>query len=356
VKGYFVIARVLKIVIAPRRARMEMLIAISMILLAALQETRAALIPFPDFYISVETNDFLHRNKGEHGLSVHVHMAKDRENNRGKTSVDVNSFEFSAGVRAFNEDDRKMFLEASLAAKESREFAKTIVSPAFTPRQIETTFESRQVDGAWRVRVIRGDEVALFAPEEGDRLRNALAEAAAGQAWFESLLTAETLPEATQQARPPRSTGYYLVSKVGEVDARGFIYRVSLNSDPFRGDVSYRPSHTIEFGRDGSDWGSMGANWPEMLQHVAAGLEALKHNADYDFVAEDRKYHVQLNRETKEVDVTFARSDFFTNRTPVVGHVGAAQLQEINALIAEVPAHQAWFQQHEDLFFTHVTD
>jgi len=264
---------------------MKALSAIAIIFLATLSQARAELIPFPEFYVSVETNDFLGKDRAKNALSVTVRVAKDSENNRGRTSVDVNCYQFSAGVRGFDENDRKMFLATCLAAKEGREFASTIVSPAITPRHIETTFESRQVDGAWRVRVIREKEVALFDPEEGDRLRTALDEARAGEVWFQSLLTGETLPEPTEQSHPPRSAGYYVVSKIGEVDARGFIYRVSLNCDSFGGDVTYHAGHTIEFGRGGSDWGSMGGSWPELLQNVSAAFEALKQNLEYNFVA-----------------------------------------------------------------------
>jgi len=63
---------------------------------------------------------------------------------------------------------------------------------------------------------------------------------------------------------------------------------------------------------------------------------------------------VQLNGDTGEVDVTFARSDFFTDRSPVIGHVGETQLRQINVLIAEVPVREMWFKNHESLFFNHA--
>jgi hypothetical protein len=335
---------------------MKPLSLVAVILLVALSRLEGGVIPFPEFFVSVETNDFLHRENGKHSLCVTVHMSQGSEGKGPRTSIDVNSFELSAGIRAFDETDRKMLLDVFQVAKDGREQTRTIISPAFTPRQIETTFASLQVDGTWAVRVTRGKETVMFDPDEGDRLRSALEDAHAGQMWFERLLSGEVPPEISTEIHPPHAQGYYLVSKMGEVDARGFIYRISLNCDPHRKENGYYAEQTVEFGRNGEDWGTMGGRWSGLLEQVANGLAALNRGEPYAFMAEDRKYRLEANRETNQVDVIFARSEFFPNRTPVIGHIGAAELQKINGLLGEVANREAWFREHEALFFEPVHD
>jgi hypothetical protein len=323
------------------------------ILLVALSRLDGGVIPFPDVYVAVETSDFLHRENGKHGLSVTVHMSQGNQSKGPRTSIDVNSFDLSAGVRAFDEVDRKILLEVFHAAKDGRELTSTITSPAFTPRQIQTTFASVQVDGTWSVRVTRGKETVLFDPDEGSRLRSALEDAHAGQAWFDHLLSGEVAPEPSAEIHPPHARGYYLVSKMGEVDVRGFIYSISLNRDRHRNDNEYYAAQTVEFGTNGEISGTMGGPWSGLLEQVANGLAALNRDEPYAFVAEDRKYRVEANRETKQVDVTIARSEFFNDRTPLIGHFGAAELEKINGLLGEVTNREAWFKEHESLFFEH---
>jgi hypothetical protein len=271
--------------------------------------------------------------------------------------MEIDCYEFSAGIRGFNEDDQKLFLEACAAAKSGSEFKQTITSPTINPRTSETTFESTQINGAWRVRVTRGKEVAVFSPQEGDRLQSALEDAKAGAAWFESLLSDEALPEPSEERHPPHSNGYYLVSNIGKVDAGGFTYEVALRCDPYGGETEYRTGHTIAFGKNDQRLGSMGGEWVKsLLQQVSAALEALKSGSEYDFVPEDRKFRVHLNHETREADVTIAKSDFFPNRDPIVGHIGEAQFQRINTLLAEVPGREKWFREHESLFFSRPSE
>src|SRR5205809_511536 len=318
-----------------RSRRMKALKIITIILLAFLDQLRAEQIPFPEFYVSVQTNDFLNRPGKKTALSVSVQVGRFHDNPQGRIDIDVNCYEFDAGIRGFDDQDRRVFLQATSAAKEGKKFATTIVSPALTPRQIETRFESTQVNGAWLVRVIRGEQAAVFQPEEGERLAKALDEARAGEAWFQSLLRDPISPKPNQERHPPRSRGYYVDSKIGEVDGGDLTYQVALSCTSFRELPTYSTQHGISFRKNGERIGFMAGKWVEsLLQQISQGLDSLDQNADYSFIPDDRRYKVEANRQNGEVDVTIARGDFFTDRTPVIGHFGRAQLQQIGTLIA----------------------
>jgi hypothetical protein len=335
---------------------MKALRIVPIMVFAPLGQLSAQQIPFSQFYVSVETNDFLHRDGKKTALAVRVQVSKDSEIPQGKTSIDVNCLDFDPEVRVFDAEDRRVFLEATAAANEGREFGRTIVSPAIVPREIKTQFESKQIDGRYMVIVTRGEKRAFFDPVEGERLLHALDEATAGEAWFQSLLNDPTLPTPSQEKHPPRSRGYFLISQIGEVDASGLTYRVSLDGRSVDDSLSYSTGQMIAFSKNGRESGAIGGDWDELLKHVSKALGSLDQNRDYSFVSDDRRYKVEANRESGEVDVTVARSDFFTDRTPLVGHFGTAQLQQIQTLIAEAPAREGWFKEHEALFFTQASE
>jgi len=101
----------------------------------------------------------------------------------------------------------------------------------------------------------------------------------------------------------------------------------------------------------------MAGKWVEsLLQQISQGLDSLDQNADYSFIPDDRRYKVEANRQNGEVNVTIARGDFFTDRTPVIGHFGRAQLQQIGTLIADAPARENRFREHETLFFSRANE
>jgi hypothetical protein len=311
-----------------------------------------SLISFSDVYVSVDTNDFLNRPDKKTALCVKVNLSSYKERANVATGIHVDCYEFDSGFCGFDDRDREFFIQTAAAAKENRKFAADVVSPAIRPRQIETHFESKQIDGRYFVTVRRGEQTAKFEPEEGERLVNALRDAKAAESWYQSLLNEDTLPQPSEDKHPPHAKGYYVISRIGEVDLHGFMYEVSLDCNSFRGSIDYRTGHTIRFGKNGETTGTMGGDWSQLLQHISEALQSLKKNDDYDFIADDRKYHIQANRETGQVDVTVALSDFFPDRTPIVGHVSGGQLQAINDLIDEVPAREKWFKHHEAWFFT----
>lgn len=312
----------------------------------------AGLFPFPDTYLSVETNDWLNRPDRKNALHVDVCLSTHGEPDHPQTRVSVDCFAFDAGCRGFDERDQELFLEATKAAKERRDYVADVVSPAINPRQIPTHFESKQFGGNYFATVKRGQDTAKFEAEEGERLLTALRDAKAGAAWYEALLNDETLLEPSSEKHPPHAKGYHFSSRIGEVDMHGFIYEVALDCSSFRGAIEYNIGHTIAFGKNGRKTGTIGGNWGNLLQHVSEALHALNQRTDYDFVPDDRKYRILANRQTDQVDVTIALDDFFSDRTPVVGHVSADQLEAVNNLIAEVPAREKWFREHESWFFT----
>ena len=320
------------------------------ILLAIVAWVPAAQIPFSDFYASVQTNNFLTRGDKKTALSVTVAVGKFSEKREEQTRIEVNCFEFDAGIRRFDDADQQLFLQATSAAKDGKEFTATVSSPAIMPRQVQTMFESKQVDGRYVATVTRAKETAVFDPSEGERLLHALAEARAGEAWFRSLLADETLPTATEQMHPPRSHGYFVICRVGAVNCGRFSYEISLNCSSFREPLNYSVGHTVRFGNDHEESSSIGMG-AEFFKHISEALEAVEQNRQYMFVPEDHRYKVEANRHSGQVDVTVARSDFFTDRSSLIGHIGSAQFEQIHAMISEASDREEWFKGHETLFF-----
>ncbi len=306
-------------------------------------------VPYPEFYISVTTGTADRRDSRKETLAVQVQCIRKREAPFHRTEIDVNCYKFDASARGFTPEEQQVFIEAAGAAEEGRSFSRTVESRTIPRRQLESTIESRQISGAWQVVVQRGEEEAVFDSNEGAHLREALAEASAGAAWFHRLLSDEPLPQPTAEMHPPRLVRYFLISRVGAVDCNGFNYEISANGNG--GPPEYYTGHTIAFGREGQR-GSIGRNWgAALLPEAERALEALERNQDYQFLADDRTFRLEANRQTRDVDVTIARRDFFTDRSPVVGRLTRERLDEIRALIAESEKQQAWFAEHEALFF-----
>src|SRR2546425_804863 len=106
---------------------------VTILFLASLGQVGAGPIPYPEFYISVETNNFLDRAKGKMRFAVRVSVARSSEASAGKTSLHVNCYAFGPGVRGFDDADQSLFLQAAATARYGREFSATIVSPGRQP-------------------------------------------------------------------------------------------------------------------------------------------------------------------------------------------------------------------------------
>jgi len=311
-----------------------------------------SLIPVEEFYISVNTNDFMNRPHGRKGLSVSVGVLRGKEDPQGQTITDINCFEFPAGKRMFLKEDIKVFYEAADAAKMGKVYLKETDTQIFMGIE-KTIFKSIHMDGEWVVMVSRLGKDAVFSANEGDSLKKALHQAKLGQAWFKLLLNSEKLPKETPTAKPPLSNGYYLSSEIGEVSGRGISYAVSVSARG-RGRnraPNYNITHELSYSGAHGKMGTSSGQWVSgLLAEITIALEAIKKGKAYSHKSQG--YSVKANLKTKEADVTWYLGVFFKGETPKKGHFGVEELNEIRTLIKSYDVKKKWFEEHEHWFYT----
>jgi hypothetical protein len=325
-------------------------------LLLALPSYGGDLIPINGFYVSVETNDWMHRRGEGARLNVSVSVSRSAENPNGSTSVEVHCFEFEATQRMLPDADLEAFMATGDAAQKGEAFRQTVMTKTFRGEK-ETTYEVVEVDGKKMIRMSRGEEKAEFMPAEATKVRAALAEARAGQAWFKKLLADKTMPVPNEEARPPQTEGYYLDSAIGTVSGKGIGYEVSVASHSRTAAPQYRIKHTIcLYSEEGKVNGTLSGDWVAgLLQKIASALEAVNAGNAYTFTSgekDGRRYSVTANPNTKAADVILNPGDFFKNRKAEKGSFGQAQLADIRKLIDGCDERTKWFQANEHLFFT----
>lgn len=311
------------------------------------------LIPMDQFFISVETNDWLRRPENRDGLSVSVSMARGAGEKAGTVKVEVDCYKFESAERGLSEEDRQMFVKVAEAAKRKEAFSRQILSPTLFAKK-ETLFESKEMGGEWVVTMSRGGNTGIFLADEGERLEKAMAQARAGEKWFKELLYARKRPEPTAVAHPPRSHFFMLSSTVGKVSGRGIDYEVTVSSFP-TGEEPYRVEHWLRFSQGKEGMGSSSGAWVEVvLRRVADALVAIGRGSKYSFESpakEEDGFSVVANLETKEAEVTIVPGSFFPDRAKKTGHFGEAQLAGIRKLLDEAQPRIEWFRENEALFF-----
>jgi hypothetical protein len=312
------------------------------------------LIPFDDFYVSVETNDWLNRPRKQHALNVSVRVSRSAHEQDGSTSIEVDCHEFSSARRELAEEDITAFLEACDAATKRQDYRKEISSKTQFG-YVQTVYEVVTVDQQKRVSVTRG-KAALFAPDEGAKLKNALAQAHAGEAWFRKLLAEQKLPAKQPNAKPPQANNYYLTSKLGEVAGEGLSYEVSLGTHSFNAPPSYQMGHDLRFITLGGNAGSSGGEWVKgMVDQIALALNALTKKQAFYFESPgnpgEQRFAVKANLATQQADVEFQPGSFFGRHSSIQGSFSMAQLAEIRQVMAKWEARKKWFVEHEDWFF-----
>lgn len=314
------------------------------------------LIPFDDYYISVETNDWMNRRDGMNSLNVTVKISRSAKVSIGSTSIEVNCLEFPAGKTMFLKEDLKLFFDAGAAAVKGEKYRKETLTSTLYGDEI-TVFETVDSNGGKMIRVNRAGKEALFALSEIVNVKEALVQAQVGKAWFDNLLIAEELPKKMPRAKPPVADSYFLISKLGEISGRGIGYRVSVFSNSVGKEQKYYLRHQLSFlNPSGGGMGSSGGQWVAgLLQEVSSALEAIEKGREYSFesgLEKGRKYTVVANLDTAEADVILFLGDFFKKGAVVKGHYGKEDLVAIEQLIKGHEARMKWFEKHENLFFT----
>jgi hypothetical protein len=311
------------------------------------------LIPFDSFFVSVEPNDHFKPNKkGGSSLRVSLSVSRSPEASAGSTDLDVCCFDLHHSQDRFPEDDLRVLMKAGEAAKAGREFKEEVETRTFHGT-IKSIYEVLHKDGGSKIVVNRGGEKIELASVEADRVRDALAEARVGEAWFTKLLGMAPLPQPNPDARPPRAGKYYLSSTLGIVEGRGIDYEVSVGASSFTGKPHYSVEHCIRF-QTQKGGGSCHGGWVEsLLRKVTEALQAVEKGTKYSFTSgnAERKYLVSANLDTKEADVTFYPGEFFGKEGAKHGHFGQGQLVQIRKLLDGYEARKTWFQEHEGWFF-----
>lgn len=329
-------------------------------LLLALPLSGGDLIPFDEFFVSVETNDWMNRRDEGTRLNVSVRVSRSADEPNGSTSVEVNCFKFEADQRMLSEADLKVFLAAGDAAQGGKEFREAVMTETFRGEK-ETTYEVVEADGKKMIRISRGEEKAELLPGEAAKVRIALAQARSGREWYRKLLADKTMPIPNEEARAPQANGYYLTSSIGTVSGKGIGYEVSVSSYSIGQTPRYDIGHTLcLYSADGRLNGTLGGAWVAGLLHkISSALDAVNAGRAYSFTSgedDGRRYSVTANLKTREADVILVPGEFFKDRDPEKGSFGVAQLADIRKLIDGCGERIKWFQAHEHLFFTSTNE
>ncbi len=326
-----------------------------LLLLLVLPLSGGDLIPFNNFFVSVETKDWLNQREEGARLNVTVRVSRSAEEPKGSTSIDVDCYEFEAGQRMLSDADIKAFLAAGDAAQKDKEFREVVTTKTYRGDK-ETTYEVVDVSGKKLIRMSRGEEKAEFLPREAVKVRKALAQARSGEAWYKKLLHDDAMPTPIEKARAPQSIGYFLNTPIGTVSGRGIGYEISVASHSFGKAPRYYVEHQLcLYSVDGELNGTLSGAWVAgLLKEISAALEAVDAGKPYSFKSEEdggRSYSVTANLKTKEADVVLIPGKYFKNRDAERGFFGHVQLAEIRKLIEDCDQRIKWLQANENLFF-----
>jgi hypothetical protein len=268
----------------------------------------------------------------------------------------VNCFNFPAGIRTQLDEDLAAFYQASDAALAKRAFRREIETTTLRGKT-KTIFETVEDNGFSTIRVKRGDTEAHFADTEAAKVKDALREARAGEAWFKKLLTAEKLPVQTASARPPVSTGYYCVSSLGQIECGGFNCEISVRSDFF---AKEKRSYKIQYQLQVVDSegklkaGFSGQAVDRLFEEISQAMALVEKNKDYASEADDERrypFSVTAKPESSLVEVVWFPSERFNDRTPNRGQLDRMKLVLIQDLIEAANARQQWLENNEGLFY-----
>lgn len=337
------------------QARYRMIRWIAILVLAFGRDPVSAddrLIPFDDFYISVDTNWRAAKGGEGEALQLNVQLSRHGKGTTGEAEVEISCSAFSSEARQFSAMDLETFLEACVAAKKGEYFRKEILSPTLFGTTM-TRFRTDPVGNKHVVRVLRGKVEVYFTTEEGDNTREAVALAEAGRLWYQLLLRAKGKlpPQMTPEAHPPMGEGLTLMSTVGSVSVGDFAFEVGIDSWAFK-KSGYRVTHALDFG----NWWTQGA-WVEGLPGTfAKALEAGKEGRPFKLETSSGKpgetaVYVLTHPVSGKAEVMVIRDDNSDYRSPAFGTLGEEELAEIRRLEAEAEERAKWFEDHESLFF-----
>jgi hypothetical protein len=259
------------------------------------------------------------------------------------------------------DEDLEAFYQASDAALKRRAFRKEIETMTLRGKTT-TIYETVEDNGYSTIRVKRSDEVAHFADTEAAKVKDALREARAGEAWFKKLLTAEELPVQTASARPPVSSGFSCASSLGQIECGGFNCEISVRSNSFAKEKrSYEVQHQLQVvDSEGKlKAGFSGQAVDRLFEEISEAMALVEKNKDYASESEDEKrypFTVTAKSKSRLVKVVWLPSERFNDRTPIRGQLDRMKLVLIQDLIEAANARQQWLKNNEGLFYSPKQD
>jgi len=317
--------------------------------LAAVAVADDRLIPFDEFYLSVDCNE----EPKARGVRVSVRISRSTHQPEGAADIKLTLPGIPSSIPPLNSDEASALMEACSAAKNDQDYHREVRFDIH-----KTIWEAAVVDGQRQVRIRRGGE-ALISLEQAARLRESLVQAEAAQAWYKKLLTEHTLPQKTESAHPPHAPRFFLIASLGAVSAEGLDYEVSLTHYGAPLGDGYRVDHGVRFFALGGSMSTTSGTWVKsMLDHVALALNAVGKKQAYQFEAPPEgpkdssgRFSVTANLTTQKADVTFQPGRHFGHHSPVEGSFDLAHLTAIREIVAQGEARKKWFSEHEDWFF-----
>ena len=309
------------------------------------------LIPFDDFFISMETNGARNHNRGFSSLYVMLFVERSKSIPKGRITSEVLCFQFENNKQNFTAKDIELLMEACVAAKRGEEFMQLSIDA----ENGNTVFESIKRGHLWLVQVNRGDKVVFFDSAEGAKVKKAIREVDIGEAWFERLLTIKKVWPPGLDMRPPIVASLSFGSPAGIVEGRGLIIEHSLLANFERGKTRYRVSRKLKLRHNATrSTSSNGGRVERFLEDIEKVLESSKKGEalEIDSLKDRLKYTIKTNLFKKEADVVILDSVLRKKRS-LTAHFDQEDLIEIKKINKAYEAKKQWFEKHEALFLTH---
>ena len=313
------------------------------------------LVPFDDFYISVDTNWRAAKGGEGEALQVNVRVHRSEENPGGSVDTEVSCSAFDSEEEEFSESDLKTFFEAFAAARNGDEFRKEIVSRNVFGGAVKTRFETDLAGTKPILRVGRGKVEVYFSLEEAENTKEALTLAKAAEEWYKKLLIAKERPEIAPAAHPPPADGMFLSSTVGRVPGGGFAFEIGVRN---WGRLANDFEIEYGLGSESPGWWTAG-DWVETLTStIAEALEAGKagrpfaHESGSGRNRKENAVFVTVDPATGKAEVMIRFGEGLLGDEPVhFGTFGETELAGLRQLEAEAEDRKKWFEEHKSLFF-----
>lgn len=322
-------------------------------LLATLSTLAERIIPGENLSVTIYTHGDFRNHDEDFQMKVKLHAYRNPQAQpQVTTSIETFCNGFTKPGTPLNPAELEALLAAGDAAEKRQEFQKTVVTG-----DLQTRIEVVKINQSRKIFILRNNENVGIWQSEIRKVRQALLEAEAGEAWFKKILLAEKLPDPTPDARPPRANRHFLTLPIGSTTCRGFEHQVQIRNWDSIG-TTYKVEHSMSlFSADGFLQNISTGFWvADLLNEVSNALKSIDAGKKFEFISPPDalvRFSVTANLVTKEADVVLHPSHFTRNRIRK-GHYTNAHLKKINTLIKSCDARIKWHQAHEHLFFTNI--